>query len=184
MSETQFSPLQSVKRRFFAMRNGVIADTMRRAGAPYRIVFGLNIPQIKEIAREFSFQANLLSDPLWENVSTRESRLLAVLLKAESGCELNEIESIIASLQPGETEVADLIVMKLIKGRAFFDQLLERLRCSSRSIDRYIVLRMAYSLVEADETRQRALALAREEIARADAATLSLARQLEYDADW
>ena len=33
------------------MRNGIVADTLRKAGSPYRIIFGLNLPQISEIAR-------------------------------------------------------------------------------------------------------------------------------------
>ena len=33
--------MQIVKRHFFAMRNGIIADTLRRAGSPYHIIFGL-----------------------------------------------------------------------------------------------------------------------------------------------
>ena len=35
---TDFSRLQQVKRRFFAMRNGVIADTYRKAGSPHHII--------------------------------------------------------------------------------------------------------------------------------------------------
>ena len=48
--ETSFNEMQTVKRHFFALRNGVIADALRRAGSPFRIIFGLNLPQIAEIA--------------------------------------------------------------------------------------------------------------------------------------
>ena len=47
----QYNQMQIIKRRFFAMRNGIIADTLRKAGLDYRMIFGLNLPQITDIAR-------------------------------------------------------------------------------------------------------------------------------------
>ena len=52
---SDFNPLQNIKRRFFALRNGVIADTLRRAGSPFKIIFGLNLPQLAEIAAELGY---------------------------------------------------------------------------------------------------------------------------------
>ena len=56
---TKFNEMQTVKRRFFAMRNGAVADNMRRHGASYRIIFGLNLPQIVEIAAETPHSVDL-----------------------------------------------------------------------------------------------------------------------------
>lgn len=53
MGDTTFNKMQLLKRRFFAMRNGAVADSLRRQGADYRIIFGLNLPQLVDIAREF-----------------------------------------------------------------------------------------------------------------------------------
>ena len=58
-TETSFNDMQTVKRAFFAMRNGVIADTLRRAGSPFKIIFGLNLPQISEIAARTPHTAGL-----------------------------------------------------------------------------------------------------------------------------
>lgn len=50
----EFNAMQRVKRRFFAMRNGALARQMEDCGGKkYQINFGLNIPQISEIARDF-----------------------------------------------------------------------------------------------------------------------------------
>ena len=48
----EYNRMQIIKRRFFAMRNGIIADTLRKAGLDYRMIFGLNLPQVVEIAGE------------------------------------------------------------------------------------------------------------------------------------
>ena len=49
-NDPRFSDFQNVKRRFFALRNGIIADTLRRAGDPHTIIFGLTLPQLREVA--------------------------------------------------------------------------------------------------------------------------------------
>lgn len=71
--------MQIVKRRFFAMRNGIIADTLRRAASPYHIIFGLNLPQLVEIAAETPHTVEL-ADALHANASTRCSRLMAPMI--------------------------------------------------------------------------------------------------------
>lgn len=72
---SDFSRLQHVKRRFFAMRNGVIADTYRRAGSPFRIIFGLNLPQITEIAAEFAPDSELAAE-LWPTIPPEKACFL------------------------------------------------------------------------------------------------------------
>ena len=76
---TEFNDMQKVKRAFFTMRNGALADNMRRQGANYRIIFGVNLPQLIEIARETPHDATL-TQALWDNKTTRESMLLAPMI--------------------------------------------------------------------------------------------------------
>lgn len=84
--EGTFNLMQSVKRRFYAMRNGMLAAQMRQGGVDYRINFGLTIPQIKDIAAELiasglsAAELASLARALWDNESTRESRLLAPMI--------------------------------------------------------------------------------------------------------
>ncbi|MDE6332414.1 MAG: hypothetical protein K2L80_07405 [Muribaculaceae bacterium] len=68
-----------MKRHFFAMRNGIVADTLRRAGSPYHIIFGLNLPQLAEIASLTPHTVEL-SDALHANSSTRCSCLMAPMI--------------------------------------------------------------------------------------------------------
>lgn len=62
----EFNPMQQIKHQFYAMRNGAIADNMRRQGAPYRIIFGVNLPQLNEIARNTAKSAEM-AEALWNN---------------------------------------------------------------------------------------------------------------------
>ena len=61
------------------MRNGAVADYMRRMGAPYKIIFGVNLPHLSEIASE-TVPSQELARQLWANSSTRESMLLAPMI--------------------------------------------------------------------------------------------------------
>ena len=39
--------IRQIKSDFFSLRNGEIADTLRKAGSPYKIIFGLQMPQLE-----------------------------------------------------------------------------------------------------------------------------------------
>ena len=106
--ETQFNPMQALKRRFFAMRNGVIADTLRRAGSPFHIIFGLNLPQIVEIATEVpAADAPALAEALWANRGTRESMLIAPMLMPRDSVDAARAERMMREAPCAE--VADAI---------------------------------------------------------------------------
>lgn len=79
---TTFNDIQIIKREFFSRRNGVIVDALRKTALPYRIIFGLTLPQIKEIAEAVGLNGSI-AEKLWENRTTRESAMLAPYLFPE-----------------------------------------------------------------------------------------------------
>ena len=81
--------LAEIKKRFFALRNGVVADTLRKAGMPYKMIFGLQVPQLAEIARSLKPET-ALADELWKDRDVRESRLLACYLFPVSGTDMKK----------------------------------------------------------------------------------------------
>lgn len=77
--------LQEVKREFFTFRNGVLADALRKqCGLTQKMIFGLNLPQLKEIAARIGRDEEL-SAQLWADEECRESRLLAILIGEPQG---------------------------------------------------------------------------------------------------
>ena len=113
---TEFNKLQTVKRRFFAMRNGIIADTLRRAGSPYRIIFGLNLPQLTEIATEIGQDADLAIQ-LRDNVTTRESQMLAPMIYPIEELTEDKAEQWIDAAQ--STEAIDILCHRLLRHMPF-----------------------------------------------------------------
>ncbi|MDE7376526.1 MAG: hypothetical protein K2N16_06735, partial [Muribaculaceae bacterium] len=68
--------MQTLKRSMYAMRNGIVADALRKGGCPHKMVFGVNLPQLAEIARNFGKNREV-AEQLWADTSTRESMMLA-----------------------------------------------------------------------------------------------------------
>jgi hypothetical protein len=76
MTET----IKEIKHYFMTYRNGIVADTLRSAGMTcYRIIFGLNVPQLAEVSRRYQ-QSIELAQALWADKGVRESRLLAAYI--------------------------------------------------------------------------------------------------------
>ena len=72
--------LREIKQQFFALRNGMLADTPRKqASLPHKLIFGLNIIQLRELASAIG-KDEALAIALWADSDCRESRLLAPML--------------------------------------------------------------------------------------------------------
>lgn len=72
--------LREIKQQFFALRNGLLADTLRKqASIPHKLIFGLNIIQLRELASTIG-KDEVLATALWADFDCRESRLLAPMI--------------------------------------------------------------------------------------------------------
>ena len=145
--ETSFNDMQTVKRNFFAMRNGVIADTLRRSGSPFRIIFGLNLPQISEIALR-SPHGREMAERLWANSTTRESMLIAPMLVERDNFAIEDARRWIAEI-PAE-EVSDVLCLKLLKHMPYAPALADELAESAERMSRYTGLRLKFNLLNDD----------------------------------
>lgn len=141
---TKFNEMQMVKRRFFAMRNGAIADNMRRHGANYRIIFGLNLPQIIEIATETQKSVEL-AETLWKNQTTRESMLMAPMIYPQEEMTFDVACRWISEVPT--PEVADILCHRLLRHKEYAWQLSQTKIKSSSAMERYVALRLMFNLL-------------------------------------
>lgn len=116
-------------------RNGAVADSLRQAGITcYRIVFGLNVPQIAEIARR-NEKSMELAEWLWADNGVRESRLLASHLFVQERVDMDYACRLIDELQT--TEEADMLCFRLLKYLDFAPMLVEKYEESEHALSRY-----------------------------------------------
>lgn len=182
---SEYNLMQTVKRRFFAMRNGALAAQMRAAGLDYRINFGLNTPQIKDIAAEInamglaSAEQLSLADSLWANATTRESRLIAPLIHPADL--MSTEKAAIWMRQSQTTEISDHLCHSLLRHLPGAADMAETAMSDSNAsdINRYTALRLVLNLLlnrQIGTTKAHAAATA--ELHRDCRLTRSLARQI------
>lgn len=103
-----------------AMRNGIVADTLRMAGLDcFSIIFGLNLPQIKQIAALYEklpeLQRMELADELMADKAVRESRLLAIHIYGSLPLPPEKMKALIKNmLTREEAEVLNLRVARAL----------------------------------------------------------------------
>ena len=112
--------MQEIKRSFFVFRNGVVADTLRKAGMPHKIIFGLQIPQIADIARGLAPSMSLAKE-LWDDSDVRESRLLAKYLFP--AYEITEEMALELMRSVRTPEESDMLSFRLLKRLPFASEL-------------------------------------------------------------
>lgn len=168
-----FNEMQTVKRRFFAMRNGVLSDRLRKAGSPFRIIFGLNLPQLEEIAADYRGNVDL-ARRLWDNRTTRESRLIAPMMMSGTAVSREEAEEMLSDVET--PEVADILCHKLLRHHPEAISIAAAAARSEREMVRYGAMRLAMNLVAKYPAEAEALAL--EEIKRGSQLTAWPCRQI------
>lgn len=173
------NPVREIKHRMYALRNGAVADAMRRMGAPYRIIFGVNLPQLAAIAAETEKSASLARD-MWLNTSTRESMLLAPMLFPPEEFDIAQAHEWAAAIPTAE--VADVLCMKLLKKMPWARKLALELTASESDMTRYTGFRLLFNLLPAELESTRALAEA--ELSRGEPLTAGIARSLIDEIDF
>ncbi|MCM1521593.1 MAG: DNA alkylation repair protein [Muribaculaceae bacterium] len=169
-----------MKRRFFAMRNGIVADTMRRSVPSYRMVFGLNLPQIAEIAADAPHTADFARQ-LWQDSGTRESLLMAPMLFPAKEMSADEALEWMASVRA--TEVADILCHRLLRHLPFAQALAMQTVDSASEMLRYTSLRLLRNLFPATATEE-SLAVARRELERGCSLTRPLSINIVDEIDF
>lgn len=133
--------MRELKRRFFMMRNGAIGEQLRRNGLKYRIIFGLNMPQLIEIAGDFPVDRDFAL-ALWANTSTRESMLMAPMLYPAEQLTLDDALKL-AGESPS-VEVTDNLCHRLLRKAPFVEEIINKCLTDKeeRPLMRYCGLRL------------------------------------------
>lgn len=134
---------KQIRHQFFVYRNGMLADTLRDAGNTHKLIFGLNIPQIVNIANQYKQDAAVATE-LWNSSEARECRLIAPMLYPVK--ELDEETASTWISQIEDIEIADNMCHKLLRKVPFTTSLCERFSSGSH-LERYTMLRLAINML-------------------------------------
>lgn len=179
MTEAVALQLREARQALYAMRNGIVADALRRAGAPFRLIYGVNLPQLADIASRI-IPSRDLAEELWHSSHHREAMLLATMVYPPD--ELSEERAVEMTAECTWTETADLLTMKLLRLTPFAASLARTLTAYPDPMQRYCGMRLIYFRLADDP--DGAVAAAREELARAEPLTAPIARRVIEEADF
>lgn len=125
--------LATIRQQFFALRNGILADQLKSAGVPHKMIFGLNVPQIAAIAR--TLQPSLpLAEALWQE-SSREARLLACYLFPPQEVDRDYAMKLFNSIL--SPEEADMLAFRLLKRLHFAPEIADPEPADDTPLSRY-----------------------------------------------
>ena len=143
--------LRGIRKEFFAFRNGIIADKLRKAGDPHHMIMGCLlvdiigiVSRVRETIGDKTQMAAIASE-LWSDTNSRECRLAAPMLyPAESmtpDLALQWCESV------ETTEVADNLCHKLLRHLDFADTLFRQLITQDQPLIKYTGYRLLLNLI-------------------------------------
>ena len=151
MDTTLQDHLREIRKEFFAFRNGIIADKLRKAGDPHRIIMGCLLVDIQSIAQRAKDtignddQLATIATELWNDTNSRECRLAAPMLYPT---ELMTLELALQWCHTVETiEVADTLCHKLLRHLDGSDALFRHLIVDEKPLIKYTGYRLLLNLL-------------------------------------
>ena len=143
--------LREIRKEFFAFRNGIVADKLRKAGDPHSVIMGCLLVDISAIAARIrepvndSEQLAPIASELWEDTKSRECRLAAPMLYPAQKMSL---EKAVTWVQTVETvEVADNLCHKLLRHLDCADELFRQLIIEEHPLVKYTGYRLLLNLL-------------------------------------
>lgn len=127
--------IKAIKQQFFARRNGILADTLRKGGMTQKTIFGLMVPDIAAIAR-LTGQSMQLADALWADSDVRESRILACYLFPPR--EVSPEKALSLALDVANREEADMLGFRLMRNLPFAADIASQLEADAAPLSAYM----------------------------------------------
>ncbi|WP_407401964.1 DNA alkylation repair protein [Sodaliphilus sp.] len=136
--------INSIKKEFFAFRNGIIADGLRNNGDPHQYIMGCQLVDVIAIASRVEHSAALAQE-LWNDSKHRECRMVASMLYPCEIMDYNTAHDWATSVE--SKEIADVLCHRLLRHLTFAEALGFDLVASSEYLVKYTGWRLILNLV-------------------------------------
>lgn len=138
------STIPEIKKEFFAYRNGIISDMLRKNGDPHDYIMGCQLVDVMSIASRIEHTADMAA-LMWSDKKHRECRMIAPMLyPAEL---MTEDVATAWAIDVECNEIADVLCHRLLRNLPYAASLSFNLMASKLSQVKYTGLRLALNLV-------------------------------------
>ena len=135
--------LRELKQAFFAYRNGVVADRLRRAGDPHEFIMGCLLADLRQTVRPYS-PNEALADALWAARRHRECRLAAPLVHPEV---MSRDKALSWCCDVQCAEEADVLCHGLLRRQSYAEELSRQLMDATDAWCNYVGYRLLLNLL-------------------------------------
>lgn len=136
--------INSIKKEFFAFRNGIIADGLRNNGDPHQYIMGCQLVDVIAIASRIEHSAALAQE-LWNDSKHRECRMVAPMLYPCEIMDYNTAHDWATSVE--SKEIADVLCHRLLRHLPFAEELGFNLVASPEHLAKYTGWRLILNLI-------------------------------------
>jgi 3-methyladenine DNA glycosylase AlkD len=130
--------IREIKGKFRLFMNGVLSQSLREKGLQYRLIFGIELPRLREIAAGYE-PNHELAQALWKE-DIRECKILAAYLQPVESF-YPEIADIWVE-QIHNTELADYVCMALFRRLPYASQKAFQWMASENRMEVYMGFRL------------------------------------------
>lgn len=122
--------IQSIKKDFFSLRNGMVADSLRKLYPSGCLIFGLMVPQFLDMEKKYSkdLETGIL---LWNENSSREARLFSLYLIPPNELSLKQAIEMIEQVE--SYEQGDFLAFRILRNLQEASQLLYELKLKNHT---------------------------------------------------
>lgn len=135
---TMHETVREIKGKLRLFMNGVLSQSLREKGLKYRLIFGVELPRLREIAAGYE-QNHELAQALWKE-DIRECKILAAYLQPAESFDAELADFWMESVH--NTELADYLCMALLRRLPYASQKAFQWIASDNRMEEYTGFRL------------------------------------------
>lgn len=136
--------IRNTRKQFFAYRNGIVADALRKNGDPHTMIMGCQLTDITAIAQSLP-PSKAVAEAFWADTKHRECRMIAPMLypidEMTEPCAMQWAQAVECE------EVADVLCHRLLRKLPFAQRVAEALLGSTSPMEKYTGVRLLLNLL-------------------------------------
>lgn len=136
--------LRNTKKQFFAFRNGIIADSLRKNGDPHSMIMGCQMTDVAQIASAIQ-PGKEIAEAFWTDTKHRECRMIAPMLYPAA--DMDRTTALAWARSAECEEIADVLCHRLLRKLPFAQEIATALQGAQEPIAIYTGFRLLLNLV-------------------------------------
>lgn len=136
--------IRNTRKQFFAYRNGIIADSLRKNGDPHSMIMGCQMTDVAQISAGIE-PSKEIAEAFWADTKHRECRMIAPMLYPAA--DMDKATALQWAKNVECEEIADVLCHRLLRKLPFAAEIAMELKNSAEPMAIYTGFRLLLNLV-------------------------------------